>query len=54
MRLRESDPPGMEKGDPKKLYSYESIESRVAFNHMYAFENKSKISYSIANTDESA
>lgn len=42
IRLRENDPPGMGKGDPKKFYSYESIEARVAFNHMYAFENKPK------------
>ncbi|CAI9270136.1 unnamed protein product [Lactuca saligna] len=51
LRLRENDPAGMEKRDPKKLSSYKNIKARVAFNHLYAFEKKPKKSYSITNTD---
>ena len=43
----------MDKGDPKKHYSYESIESKIALNRMYDFAKKPKKNYSIANTDMS-
>ncbi|KAL7582500.1 hypothetical protein Lser_V15G44572 [Lactuca serriola] len=43
----------MEKGDPKKLYSYENIEARVSYNPMHFFEKKPKRSYSIENLDMS-
>lgn len=50
-RLRENDPPFMEKEDPKKLYNYENIEARVSYNPMHFFEKKPKKSYSIENSD---
>ena len=40
LRLRENDPPHMDKGDPKKLHNYENIEAKASYNHMYAFEKK--------------
>ncbi|KAL7612549.1 hypothetical protein Lser_V15G06652 [Lactuca serriola] len=51
MRQRASDPPSMNKGDPTKLYSYETIESKVVGREMYEFEKKPKRSYDIANSD---
>ncbi|KAL7602722.1 hypothetical protein Lser_V15G16687 [Lactuca serriola] len=51
MRQRASDPPSMNKGDPAKLYSYETIESKVVGREMYEFEKKPKRSYDIANSD---
>lgn len=51
MRLRASDPPGMNKGGPSKHYNYETIEVKVASNHMYAFLKKPKQSYIVANSD---
>ena len=51
MRLCENDPPTMDKGDPKKLHSYENIEARESYNEMYAFENKPRKSDAIENTD---
>ncbi|KAL7591219.1 hypothetical protein Lser_V15G33877 [Lactuca serriola] len=51
MRQRASDPPSMNKGDPAKLYSYETIESKVVGREMYEFEKKPKQSYDIANSD---
>ncbi|CAI9302926.1 unnamed protein product [Lactuca saligna] len=51
MRQRASDPPSMNKGDPVKLYSYETIESKVVCREMYEFEKKPKRSYDIANSD---
>ena len=51
MRQRASDPPTMNKGDPAKLYSYETIESKVVGREMYEFEKKPKRSYDIANSD---
>ena len=50
MRQRASDPPTMNKGDPAKLYSYETIEAKVVGREMYEFE-KQKRSYDIANSD---
>ena len=52
MRLRVGDPPTMNKGDPEKLYSYETIESKVVGVEMYEFEKKPKVSYDIANSDK--
>ncbi|KAL7604851.1 hypothetical protein Lser_V15G19577 [Lactuca serriola] len=51
MRQRASDPPSMNKGDPAKLYSYETIESKVVGREMYEFEKKPKRSYDTANSD---
>ena len=51
MRQRASDPPLMNKGDPAKLYSYKTIESKVVGREMYEFEKKPKRSYDIANSD---
>lgn len=46
-RLRENDPPNIDKGDPKKLHSYEHIKARVSYNQMYAFKKKCRRSYFI-------
>ncbi|KAL7587313.1 hypothetical protein Lser_V15G40383 [Lactuca serriola] len=51
MRQRASDPPSMNKGDPAKLYSYETIESKVVGREMYEFEKKPKRSYDIVNSN---
>ncbi|KAL7609165.1 hypothetical protein Lser_V15G10960 [Lactuca serriola] len=51
MRQRASDPPSLNNGDPAKLYSYETIESKVVCREMYEFEKKPKRSYDIANSD---
>ncbi|KAL7607148.1 hypothetical protein Lser_V15G19426 [Lactuca serriola] len=51
MRQRASDPPTMNKGDHAKLYSYETIESKVVGREMYEFEKKPKRSCDIANSD---
>ncbi|KAL7609544.1 hypothetical protein Lser_V15G13888 [Lactuca serriola] len=51
MRQRAGDPPSINKGDPAKLYSYETIESKVVAREMYEFEKKPKRSYDIANSD---
>ncbi|KAL7592159.1 hypothetical protein Lser_V15G33908 [Lactuca serriola] len=53
MTQRASDPPGMNKGDTSKHYNYETIEAKVAFNHMYSFEKKPKQSYFVTNTNAS-
>ncbi|KAL7617007.1 hypothetical protein Lser_V15G03290 [Lactuca serriola] len=51
MRQRANDPPTMNKGDPAKLYSYETIESKVMGSHLYEFEKKPRRSYDVANSD---
>lgn len=51
MSERAGDSPGMNKGDHGKHYNYEKINAKVAFNHMYTFEKKSKKSYVVSNTD---
>ena len=38
LRLRESDTPGLENSDPKKLYSFENIEAMVFYDEMHGFE----------------
>ena len=53
MRQRAIDPPTMNKGDPAKLYSYETIESKVLGNHLYEFEKKPRKSYDVVNSDRS-
>lgn len=50
-RLRQNDPLHLNKGDPKKLHSYENIEASISFNEMYEFEKKPRKSYSIENSD---
>lgn len=47
LRHRQSDPPHLNKGDPKKLHSYENIEARVAYNEMHEFVKKPMNSYAI-------
>ena len=51
MRQRALDNSKVDKGDPSKVYNYETIESRVMFDHMYSFEKVPKKSYVVTNTD---
>lgn len=51
LRLRQSDPPGLGKGDPKKLNIYENIEARVVYGEMYDFEKVPKKSFATENSD---
>lgn len=49
--LRQNDPPNHNKGDPRKLHSYENIKARVAYNEVHHFEKKPRKSYSIENSE---
>lgn len=51
LQLHESDRPGLEKGDPKKLYSYRNIEAMVVYSEMHDLEKVPKKSYATENFD---
>ncbi|KAL7610158.1 hypothetical protein Lser_V15G11463 [Lactuca serriola] len=51
MRQRALEGLNVDKGDPSKVFNYETIESRVMFDHMYSFEKIPKKSYVVTNTD---
>ena len=51
MRQRALDGSNVDKGDPSKVFNYETIESRVMFDHMYSFEKIPKKSFVVTNTD---
>ncbi|CAI9290309.1 unnamed protein product [Lactuca saligna] len=45
------DPPGLDKGDPTKHHSYETIEASVYNGVMHEFAKVPKKSFDIKNTD---
>ena len=51
LKLRQNDPPTLNKGDPRKLHSYENIEAMVVHGEMHNFQKKPKKSYAIDNSD---
>ena len=51
LRLRQNDPPTLNKGDPRKLHSYENIEVVVVHGEMHDFEKKPKKSYADNNSN---
>lgn len=50
-RQRQSDPPGLNKGDPSKHWCYETIEQVVSSGKMYDFRKIPKRSYEVENTN---
>lgn len=51
LSLRQRDPPGLEKGDPTKPYSYNTIEQMCALSEMHDFLNVQKKIYDIENSN---
>lgn len=51
LRLRANDPPGLDKGDPTKVYHYENIEALVVSKEMHDFEKVPRRSYDIVNSN---
>ncbi|CAI9263336.1 unnamed protein product [Lactuca saligna] len=51
LRQRANNPPGIDKGDTSKHFSYEYIEAQVLTGEMHDFEKIPKKSYPIENSD---
>ena len=51
MRQRALEGSNVDKGDPLKLFNYETLDSRVMFDHMYSFQKIPKKSFVVTNTD---
>lgn len=50
MRIRVNGPPGPDKGDPNKVWCYETIDI-VDYSEVYAFEKRSKKRYPIEDSN---
>lgn len=48
---RQSDPPGLEKGDPTKHYCYDTIKASIFSRVIHEFDKVPKKSYATENTD---